>query len=359
MPLKKQQNPLTIVIKNLEKSYDDLVILKAINLEVPQGQILGVIGKSGAGKSTLLRCLNGLEQPSKGSITINGKLFTGISDLDRRKIQQKIGNVFQNFNLLSCLTALENVMFPLKLRKGNPQQNHLKALKMLNLVGLKGKENDYPSQLSGGQCQRIAIARALITDASLLLCDEFTSALDIETSLEILELLRDLNKRLGITIILITHDMTIIREICDEVCVLDEGQIVEKNDITSILLHPQSTITKSLIRNLVNKDLPYHLQEILTQNPRKGFVVLLRLFFSSQTAGEPIISSIVRKYELSINILFGNLDHIRETAFGCLTITVPYEVSKVKEIMNDLDQRGVSSEILGYLPQNGENTWKN
>lgn len=343
---------MSISIKNLEKSYD-AVVLKGINLEVPQGQILGIIGKSGAGKSTLLRCLNGLEQPSAGTITIDNEPFTGISDKARRQIQRRIGNVFQNFNLLSRLTALENVMFPLKLLRQDHKQIHEKALKMLHLVGLKGKENDYPSQLSGGQSQRVAIARALISDVSFLLCDEFTSALDLETSLEILELLRDLNKRLGITIILITHDMAIVREICDEVCVLDKGQLVEKNDITSILLYPQNAVTKSLIRNLINRDLPHHLQEMLMKKPAPDSSVLLRLFFSSQAAGDPIISSIVKKYDISVNILFGNLDHIRETAFGCLIVSIPSEHSKLDDIMNDLAIRNVSTEIIGYLPQKG------
>lgn len=352
------ENDLSVIIKKLSKSYDTAV-LKDISLEVPQGQILGIIGKSGAGKSTLLRCLNGLEQPNSGTITINGELFTGAPENQRRRIQQKIGNVFQNFNLLSRLTALENVMFPLNLLKLDPLTSREKALKILALVGLKGRENDYPRQLSGGQSQRVAIARALISDVSLLLCDEFTSALDIETSLEILELLRDLNKRLGITIIMITHDMSIVREICDEVCVLDGGKIVEKNNITSILLHPQNATTKSLIRNLINKDLPHHLQESLSQDPGKDSQAVIRLFFSSQTAGEPVISSLVKKYDIPINILFGNLDHIRETAFGCLIITLPFETSKINKIVSELDQKEVSSEILGYLPPHGGHTWNN
>ncbi len=344
---------MSIIIKNLEKSYDKIV-LKDINLEIPQGQILGIIGKSGTGKSTLLRCLNGLEKPDRGTILINGQLFTGVSDPERRRIQQKCGNVFQTFNLLSRLTALENVMLPLDFFKKNSGKNKSKALGMLHLVGLKGKEMSYPSQLSGGQSQRVAIARALISEAALLFCDEFTSALDPETSLEILELLRDLNKRLGITIILVTHDMSVVREICDEVCVLDKGQIIEKNDITSILLHPQKEVTKSLIRNLFNKDLPHHLQEMLMTNPKKGSSTLLRLFFSSQAAREPIMSNLIRKYDIPINILFGNLDHIRETTFGCLIVEIPYEISNLDKLIKDLDQRNVSSEIIGYLPQKKE-----
>ncbi len=347
---------LSIIIKNLGKSYN-VAILKDINLEVPQNQILGIIGKSGAGKSTLLRCLNGLEQPTTGTITIDNQLFTGVSDKERRRIQHKIGNVFQSVNLLSRLTALENVMFPLKLFKGNSKDIRSQALKLLHLVGLNGKENAYPSQLSGGQAQRVAIARALMGDVSLLLCDEFTSALDSETSLEILELLRDLNKRLGVTIILITHDMAIVREICDEVCVLEAGQIVEKNDITSILLHPQHAVTKSLIRHLMTKDLPHHLQEKLNKTPTDKCFALLRLFFSSEAAGDPIIASIVKTYDVPINILLGSLDHIRETAFGSLIVSIPFELEKITNIMKDLDQRSVSAEILGYFPQNGGHSW--
>lgn len=349
---------MSVIIKNLNKSYD-VPVLKEINLEIPQGQILGIIGKSGTGKSTLLRCLNGLEKPNTGIIMIDGQLFTGISDREQRNIKQKIGNIFQNSNLLSHLNSLENVMFPLRLLKANNKESNLKALNLLELVGLKGKEDHYPSQLSGGQAQRVAIARALISDPSLLLCDEFTSALDPETSLEILELLRKLNKELGVTIVLITHDMAIIREICDEVCVLDDGLIVEKNDITSILLYPQSKVTKSLIRNLIAKDLPHHLQEQLVQNPTSHSVVVLRLFFSSQVAEDPIIASIVKKYDIPINILFGNLDHIRETAFGCLIIEIPYDAFILNQIILDLDQRGVAAEILGYLPLKEGKIWNN
>jgi len=349
---------LSVIINRLEKSYRSPV-LRGITFEVPQGQILGIIGKSGAGKSTLFRCLNGLETPQSGSISIDGQSLTKVTGNQRRQIQRKIGNVFQSFNLLSRLTALENVMFPLNLTKGDPKEIRAKAFEILQLVGLKGKEDAYPSELSGGQNQRVAIARALITEPSLLLCDEFTSALDYETSLEILELLRDLNKRLGITIILITHDMAIVREICDEVCVIDDGKIVEKNDITSILLHPKHPITKKLIRNLVSKDLPHHLQEILLSKPKEYSSTLLRLFYSSHTAGDPIIASLVKKYNVPINILVGNLDHIRETAFGSLIISIPFEKVMIEEILKDLDQRGVATEVLGYLPQTGAQTWNN
>lgn len=351
---------MTISIKNLEKSYDSLV-LQNINIEIPPGQILGIIGKSGAGKSTLLRCLNGLEQPNAGSIVIDGQLFTNISAKEQRRIKQKIGNVFQNANLLSRLTAFENVMFPLEFLKVDSKMSCSKAVNLLDLVGLKGKENAYPSQLSGGQVQRVAIARALIHNPSFLLCDEFTSALDPETSLEILELLRKLNKELGVTIILITHDMAIVREICDEVCVLDKGKLVEKNDITSILLHPQSAVTKSLIRNLIAKDLPHHVQAQLMQDSFPQSLAVLRLFFSSQVAEEPIIASIVKQYNVPINILSGNLDHIRETAFGCLIIEIPYEALQLNQIVSDLDKRGVVAEILGYLPPKEEKTktWSN
>ena len=158
---------------------------------------------------------------------------------------------------------------------------------------------------------------------------------------------------------MITHDMAVVREICNEVCVLEEGRIVEKNNIPSILLYPQNTVTKSLIRNLINRDLPHHLQERLRQTPTPQSAALLRLFFSSEAAEEPIIFSIIKKYDIPINILFGNLDHIRETAFGCLIVSIPYEIAKITELMKDLKQRGVSSEIIGYLPQEASDLWNN
>ncbi len=343
---------MSVIINNLEKSYKSPV-LKGINLEIPQGQILGIIGKSGAGKTTLLRCLNGLEDPNRGTITIDGLDFLK----EKKTIQQKIGNVFQTFNLLSRLNVLDNVLFPLKITQRFTSESKNKALNLIEIVGLKGKENSYPSELSGGQSQRVAIARALITDASLLLCDEFTSALDYETSLDILELLKDLNKRLGITIVLITHDMAVVREICDEVCVIESGEIVEKNDITSIILHPKHAVTKTLIRSLVIKDLPHHLNDLLMDEPKGKCSALLRSFYSSKTSGDPIIASLVKKHDVPINILVGNLDHIRETAFGSLIISIPYQKAKLSAILNDLENQDVSTEVLGYLPEEEDYKW--
>lgn len=341
--------PVSVSVQKLYKSYKTPV-LEDITLDVPQGQILGIIGKSGAGKSTLVRCLNGLESPTSGTILIENTPFTGVSETKRRLLQHKIGNVFQNVNLLTRLTALENVMFPLKLLKTPPQESRVQALSMLRMVGLHGKEDLYPHQLSGGQAQRVAIARALVGKASLLLCDEFTSALDPETSLEILELLRDLNKRLGITIILITHDMAVIREICDEVCVLEKGKIVEKDRITSLLLHPRHAVTKSLMRNLITKELPHHLQDRLQKNPSSPCTVLLRLFFHSQVANTPVLSTLMKTYDVPLNILVGHLDHVRETAFGSLVISLPFESKTLKKLMKSLDDTNVATEILGYIP---------
>lgn len=346
----KTHLPLSVSVQNLFKSYKSPV-LEGIDLDVPQGQILGIIGKSGAGKSTLLRCLNGLETPTSGTILIKGNPLTGVSNTKRRLLQHKIGNVFQEVNLLSRLTALENVMFPLKLLGKPLEESKSHALKTLQLVGLKGKEDMYPHQLSGGQAQRVAIARALVGETSLLLCDEFTSALDPETSLEILELLRDLNKRLGITIILITHDMAVVREICDEVCVLEKGKIVEKDTITNLLLHPRHAVTKSLMRNLITKELPHHLQDDLGKTPTSSCTVLLRLFFHSQVANTPVLSTLMKTYEVPINILVGHLDHIRETAFGSLVISVPFESKTLKKLVKSLEDKNVATEILGYIPE--------
>jgi D-methionine transport system ATP-binding protein len=244
-------NDIAVEIKDLEVSFPSsqggLDVLKGISLSVRKGQIFGIIGRSGAGKSTLVRCLNGLETPRAGKIFIGDQSLTRAKGLEHRQILHKIGTVFQHFNLLTRRTVLENIALPLEFMGVAPDERAKKAKTIAELVGLSDKEQAFPNQLSGGQCQRVAIARALVSDVSLLLCDEFTSALDPETSLEILALLQDLNQRLGVTIVLVTHDMSVVREICDQVCVLDQGRVAEIGPVESILLKPQHEVTHALV----------------------------------------------------------------------------------------------------------------
>lgn len=353
-----------VIINDLQVSFTSdpftsdqgtLDVLKDVTLSVPKGQIFGIIGRSGAGKSTLLRCLNGLETPKSGRISIDNKSLLNTKSLDRRKILHKIGTVFQHFNLLSRRTVLQNIALPLECMGVPADEITAKTTKMAALVGLSDKHNAYPSQLSGGQNQRVAIARALVSDVSLLLCDEFTSALDPETSLEILSLLQDLNQRLGITIVLVTHDMSVVREICDQVCVLDRGQVVEVGSVESILLRPQHEITRSLVSHLFIKELPRAISDTIHPEAGVGDHVVLRLFFSNNTSYQPAIADIIQKFHVPINIIIGSLGHVRKVAFGSLVVTLPahYESQDdtiVADILAYFQAHNISAEILGFIP---------
>lgn len=350
---------LAVNIKGLKVSFTinqtPTEILKGIDLSIPKGQIFGIIGRSGAGKSTLLRCLNGLESPNSGEVIIDQVSMYHTSLEARRVILQKIGTVFQNFNLLRRRTVLENIGLPLEFMGQKVNEIATKAKEIADLVGLGDKYHAYPSQLSGGQNQRVAIARALVSNVSLLLCDEFTSALDPETSLEILALLQDLNQRLGITIVLVTHDMSVIREICDQVCVLDKGKVVEIGTVESILLRPQHEVTQSLVSHLFIKELPRAIRATMHPIVVAGDHVVIRLFFSNNTSYQPAIADIIQKFHVPINIIIGSLGHVREVAFGSMVVTLPahnqpQEDTVVTDILAYFQTHNISAEILGYIP---------
>jgi D-methionine transport system ATP-binding protein len=326
-----------------------------VSLSIPKGQIFGIIGRSGAGKSTLLRCLNALETPASGDIYIEGQSLYHAKTLERRRILCKIGTVFQHFNLLSRRTVLQNIALPLEVMGVSADEITVKTREIAALVGLSDKHNAYPSQLSGGQNQRVAIARALASDVSLLLCDEFTSALDPETSLEILALLQDLNQRLGITIVLVTHDMSVIREICDQVCVLNSGQVVETGPVESILLRPQHEITQSLVSHLFIKDLPRTINDALHEEALANDHVVLRLFFSDNTSFQPAIADIIQTFHVPINIIMGSLGHVREVAFGSMVVTLPAHIASqddalLSKLLTYFQDHHISAEILGFIP---------
>jgi D-methionine transport system ATP-binding protein len=337
------------VSKNYVVNHETFPALKTISFTVNQGEICGVIGKSGAGKSTLLRCLNGLESIDSGSIVIEGQNFSNSTKEIKRSLQKKIGTVYQGFNLLSRRTVLQNIALPLEFSGETEDSITTKVQALATLVGLGDKGENFPSQLSGGQRQRVAIARALVGEVSFLLCDEFTSALDPETSLEVLSLLKKLNSEMGVTIVLITHDMSVVREICDTVCVLDQGGIVESGTVESILLYPQHEVTQGLVRSLFVRDLPNPLLEKLSNESFGAQQVLLRLFFAGESAQQPVIATLVQKYNLPINIISGSLDHIRETAFGALVVILPYAPAVLSGVITDLSNYGISVDIIGYM----------
>jgi D-methionine transport system ATP-binding protein len=346
---------LTDIQLTYSSNQGTLTVLKGVSLSIPKGQIFGIIGRSGAGKSTLLRCLNGLETPDCGQIYLEEQPLLHTSISERRKILHKIGTVFQHFNLLSRRNVLQNIALPLEFMGVSADEITVRTRKIADLVGLSDKYNAYPNQLSGGQNQRVAIARALVSDVSLLLCDEFTSSLDPQTSLEILALLQDLNRRLGITIVLVTHDISVIREICDQVCVLDKGEIVEKGPVESILLNPQHDITRSLVSHLFIKDLPHTLSEALHSDPCPNDHTVLRLFFSADSSSQPAIADIIQKFQVPINIVMGNLGHVREIAFGSMVVTLPTYCTPggdalLSRILAYCQSRHISAEILGFIP---------
>ena len=332
----------------LEKLSVDAV--KDVNLTINDGEIFGVIGYSGAGKSTLVRCINLLERPTKGQVLIDGVDLVGLKEKDLRKYRQKIGMIFQQFNLLASRTVFDNVAFPLKYRGITKAKIRERVLYLLELVGISDKKDAYPSQLSGGQKQRVAIARALATEPSILLCDEATSALDPQTTKSILDLLKEVNKKLGITIVIITHEMQVIKGICDRVAVMEAGRVVELDDAVSVFSNPQAQITKDFINSTSN------LSKIDELIDRKSSVVelepgqrLWRLdFLGTDATKEPIIAEISSKFNISPSIIFANVDVISDTVLGSLIVLVTVSAQDEIKVIEYLKERQIKVEVIKY-----------
>ena len=340
-----------IEFKNVSKVFNTNNVkfeaIKNVNMKIKTGKIFGMIGYSGAGKTTLIRMINGLEVPTKGQITINNKDISNYSKEDLRLRRQKIGMIFQHFNLLWSKTVLQNIIFPMQIAGINKNEQIKKAQKLIELVGLNGKEDMYPAELSGGQKQRVGIARALANDPDILLSDEATSALDPKTTVEILNLLADINKRMNITIVLITHEMNVISTICDEVAVLDKGVIVESGLVSEVFKKPQAKITKQFIatendfNSISNQN---GISELLEQRPK---LIVYRLVFSGKQTNEPVISNLVHKLEnVDINILSGNLNHTREGLIGTLFLEIKGPDEQVKTAIDELEKKGIQVEVL-------------
>lgn len=312
-----------IRLQNIHKSFKSkektLYALQGIDLAIDQGAIFGIIGRSGAGKSTLIRMINQLERPDQGQILIDDKGITQLSNHELRLLRRNIGMVFQHFNLLNSRKVIDNVMYPLRLAGVNKATRQARALELLDLVGLSEHAYKYPRQLSGGQRQRVGIARALANRPSILLCDEATSALDPETTQSVLALLNQINKSMGITIVLITHSMDVIRTICDEVAIIDEGKIVEQGKVIDVFLHPQHPTTKSLLSESgVDAD-----GWRLFAEGVQGKVVRLTYHGIGSTA-EPLLSQLSRDLDLNFSILQGSVGKIKDTPFGQLVIVIEH-----------------------------------
>ena len=335
-----------IEISDLTKIYKtphhDVLALDQVSLKVNKGEIFGIIGLSGAGKSTLIRCINMLEKPTNGSITVDGQVITSLAKKDLRQSRQKIGMIFQQFNLLSSRNVFDNIMFPLEISKVPTNEARQRVDELLEIVGLTDKARVYPDQLSGGQKQRVGIARALANRPKLLLSDEATSALDPQTTKSILKLLKDINQRLDLTILLITHDMNVIKQVCDRVAVIDNSKIVETDHVLKIFSNPGTATSRSFIDSIIKQEIP---EEVFQRDAAKAGR-LVRASFIGESAGEPIISSMIKKFDVQANIMYGNIDRVKDTPFGNLVLELVGEKSVVDAAIDYLHQKGLEIEVL-------------
>ena len=320
---------------------------KDVNLKIEDGDIFGIIGFSGAGKSTLVRCINLLERPTSGKVLIDGVDITQLKEAELRKIRKKIGMIFQHFNLMRSRTVYQNIAYPLKGSKLTKAQIDKKVKDLLELVGLSEKLNSYPSELSGGQKQRVAIARALANDPKVLLCDEATSALDPQTTSSILKLLKEVNQKLGITIVLITHEMAVIKEICNRVAVMELGKVVETGNILDIFSHPKAQMTIDFINSTNPITKIYELidngAEIVQLHKGQR---LLKLTYGAEETKEALISQLSKKYDVVCNIVFGNVEVIQQAALGSLIVMLEGSEDAMRKAEAELKHYNIEVEVL-------------
>lgn len=331
----------SILIQDVSKTFEtkdgSVQALNHVSLSIESGDIYGIIGMSGAGKSTLVRCMNFLEVPSEGKVLIDGKSLSEFSPKELRKEREKIGMIFQHFNLLMQKNVLENVCFPLYIQGKKKAEARAKALELLEIVGLADRAKAYPAQLSGGQKQRVAIARALASDPQLLLCDEATSALDPQTTSSILELLQDINQKFGITIVIITHQMSVVREICTHVAIMKDGEVKEQGLVEEIFSHPKSQVAKELISKDSGNDVE---SKKLTQSEiQDGEIV--RIVFSENSAFEPVIANLILTFHEPVNILKANTKNVGGVAKGEMILQFMSDSTNVPEMKKFLTERGL------------------
>lgn len=329
-----------ISIKGLKKQFitkdRKITAVNDVDLEIKEGEVFGVIGYSGAGKSTFIRLINRLEEPTNGKIRIGDKEITELDPHELQIARQNIGMIFQHFNLLWSRTVAENIAFPLEIAGVNKAERMKRVQELIDLVGLTGRENAYPSQLSGGQKQRVGIARALANKPKILLCDEATSALDPETTNSILDLLVDINEKMGLTIILITHEMHVIRKICHRVAVMEEGKIVELGDVQDVFANPKQPVTKKFVQQMMGEDEDESITELIEANPDG---TLLKLQFIGDTANQPLISRLSKRYDIDINILQGKITNTQTGSCGTLFVQLLGEDSEVNEAIQYIQSK--------------------
>ncbi len=321
--------------------------VRDVSLTIQDGEIFGIIGFSGAGKSTLVRCINLLERPTNGTVVVDGKEMTALSPKELRLARRKIGMIFQHFNLMPSRTVFGNVAYPLQGQGLSKQAIQNKVRKLLKLVDIADKETAYPSQLSGGQKQRVAIARALANDPKVLLCDEATSALDPQTTKAILTLLKDLNQKLNLTIVMITHEMAVVKEICDHVAIMEHGQVVEQGEVFSLFADPKQPITQNFIRTTSNlqkiEELIAEESPVVQLQPGE---VIVRLSYIQKNVSEPLISTLSQRFQISLNIIFADIEIVQDAPIGGTVAILSGEREQITKAMEYLIEKNVGVEVL-------------
>ncbi|WP_060788864.1 methionine ABC transporter ATP-binding protein [Geobacillus zalihae] len=322
--------------------------LKNINLTIEKGDIFGVIGFSGAGKSTLLRMVNLLEKPTSGQIFVDGQDLSKLSEKDLRQAKKNIGMIFQHFNLLRSKTVFDNVAMPLKLRKTPKSVIEERVNELLHFVGLSDKANSYPNQLSGGQKQRVGIARALATNPSILLCDEPTSALDPQTTTSILQLLKRVNQEYNVTILIITHEMEVIKQICNRVAVMQNGEIIEEGTILDIFSKPKTETARNFVRSVLKDEIPQSIFNILQSNGK--FSKIYNMEFIGESSGKPVLSQVAKSFAVDVNILFGSINELQGVPFGNLIVELQGEEAEIARAYDFIVQQNV---LVNEVVRNG------
>lgn len=340
-----------IRLENVSKTFTDsnkeVHAVNNVSLTINDGDIFGIIGFSGAGKSTLVRCINLLEKPTEGKVFVDDAKITALSGKELRKARKKIGMIFQHFNLMPSRTIFGNVAYPLRGSGLSKEEIKEKVHHLLELVGISEKENAFPSQLSGGQKQRVAIARALANDPNILLCDEATSALDPQTTKSILKLLQQLNQTLGITVVVITHEMAVVKEICNRVAVMDHGDVVEEGEVFHVFASPKEPLTRSFIKTTSNLQ---KIEELIAADSpvvatKKGELIV-RLSYVEKNTSEPLISTVTQKFGIILNIVFADVEIVQNAPIGGTVAIVSGEGSRIDEALQYLRDKNVGVEVI-------------
>ena len=338
---------LTHISKDFASGGRTVHAVQDVSLSIGKGEIFGIIGFSGAGKSTLVRCINLLERPTSGSVTVDGKEMTALSARELRQARKKIGMIFQHFNLMPSRTVFGNVAYPLRGSGLSREQIADKVHRLLELVGIGDKAEAYPNQLSGGQKQRVAIARALANDPNVLLCDEATSALDPQTTKAILRLLKNLNEKLGITVVIITHEMAVVKEICDRVAVMEHGRVVEQGEVFNVFADPRQEITRSFIHTTSNlRKIEELIEEDSPVVQLKPGELIVRLSYIQRNVSEPLISTVSRKFDITLNIIFSDIAIVQNAPIGGTVAIISGERAQITQAIAYLIEKNVGVEVI-------------